>query len=163
MPFPSSETPGRLQAELSARGVRMTRQRRAILEVIETADHHLDAAQIQRWAQRTEPTVDRVTVYRTLGLLKKHGLIDELDLMHVTGEGHYYERVTSRGHLHVTCLGCGRVQEFETAYLNTIRQQVECSLCFKIEVTRLEIGGYCTACCAKRGMAQATQPEKTAQ
>jgi hypothetical protein len=55
------------------------------------------------------------------------------------------------------------VQEFETAYLNTIRQQVECSLCFKIEVTRLEIGGYCTACCAKRGMAQATQPEKTVQ
>lgn len=146
MPFPSSETPGRLQAEFATRGIRMTRQRRAILDVIETADHHLDAAQILRWAQRTEPSVDRVTVYRTLTLLKKNGLIDELDLMHVGGEGHYYERVTGRNHLHMTCLGCGEVQEFETPYLEMIRQQVECSCCFRIEVARLEIGGYCAEC-----------------
>ena len=150
MPFPSSETPGRLQAELATRGIRLTRQRRAILEVIETADHHLDAAQILRWAQRTEPSVDRVTVYRTLSLLKKNGLIDELDLMHVGGEGHYYERITNRNHLHITCLGCGRVQEFETPYLEMIRQQVERSCCVKVEVTRLEIGGYCTDCSTAR-------------
>jgi Fur family ferric uptake transcriptional regulator len=146
VPFPSTETPGRLQAELAARGIRLTRQRRAILQVIETADHHLDAAQILRWSQKTEPSVDRVTVYRTLSLLKKNGLVDELDLMHVGGEGHYYERVTGRDHLHVTCLRCGRVLEFETPYLKMIRQQVENDCDFKIEVARLEIGGYCREC-----------------
>jgi Fur family ferric uptake transcriptional regulator len=146
VPFPSSETPGRLQAELAARGVRITRQRRAILQVIETADHHLDAAQILRWAQRFEPTVDRVTVYRTLSLLKKNGLVDELDLMHVGGEGHYYERVTGRDHLHITCLRCAKVLEFESPYLQMIRQQVADSSSFKIEVARLEIGGYCPDC-----------------
>jgi Fur family ferric uptake transcriptional regulator len=149
MPFPASETPGRLQAELASRGVRMTRQRRAILEVIETASRHLDASQIQRWAQRLEPSVDRVTVYRTLGLLKRHGLVDELDLMHVTGEGHYYERVTGRNHLHVTCLSCGKVEEFETPHLEQIRRDVTTGCCFKVEVTRLEIGGYCRECCGK--------------
>lgn len=153
MPFPSTETPGRLQAELATRGVRMTRQRRAILEVIETADHHLDASQIQRWAQRIEPSVDRVTVYRTLSLLKRHGLVDELDLMHVGGEGHYYERVTGRNHLHVTCLNCGKVLEFETPHLDSIRREVECSCCFKVEVARLEIGGYCKECCGKQAQA----------
>jgi Fur family transcriptional regulator, ferric uptake regulator len=146
VPFPSSETPGRLHAEFAARGIRLTKQRRAILQVIETADHHLDAAQILRWAQRIEPSVDRVTVYRTLSLLKKNALVDELDLMHVGGEGHYYERVTRRNHLHITCLRCAKVLEFESPYLAKIRQQVEKDSSFRIEVARLEIGGYCPEC-----------------
>jgi Fur family transcriptional regulator, ferric uptake regulator len=146
VPFPSSETPGRLQAQLASLGIRLTRQRRAILQVIETADHHLDAAQILRWAQRIEPSVDRVTVYRTLSLLKKNGLVDELDLMHVGGEGHYYERVTGRDHLHITCLRCAKVLEFESPYLEMIRQKVAADSSFKIAVARLEIGGYCPDC-----------------
>ncbi len=146
MPFPKTEAPGRLQAELGTRGIRLTRQRRAILQVIETADHHLDAAQILRWARKIEQSVDRVTVYRTLALLKKNGLVDELDLMHVSGEGHYYERVTGRGHLHITCLRCAKVMEFETPHLQKIRHQVETAYSFKIEVARLEIGGYCQEC-----------------
>ena len=151
MPFPLSEAPGRLQAELSSRGVRLTRQRRAILQVIETADHHLDAAQILRWAQKIEPSVDRVTVYRTLTLLKKNGLVDELDLMHVGGEGHYYERVTGRSHLHITCLRCAKVLEYESPYLQMIRDQVESACSFKIEVARLEICGYCPECGSASG------------
>jgi Fur family ferric uptake transcriptional regulator len=165
MPLPATEAPERLQNELSSRGVRMTRQRKAILQVIETADHHLDAAQILRWARRIEPTVDRVTVYRTLSLLKKNGMIDELDLMHVTGEAHYYERHTNRDHMHVTCLGCGKVIEFESPYLEMIRKQVECDCCFRIEVSRLEIGGYCAGCVAdgtplkQKRMRESTQKE----
>jgi Ferric uptake regulator family len=92
MPLPQTEMPGRLQAHFSERGIRMTQQRRAILSVMETASKHLDATQILRKAQRLDAGVDRSTVYRTLQLLKRHGLIDELDLMHINGEGHYYER-----------------------------------------------------------------------
>ena len=161
MPLPQSESPGRLQQELAQRGVRMTRQRKAILSVIETADHHLDAAQILRWARRIEPSVDRVTVYRTLSMLKKNKLIDELDLMHVTGEAHYYERTTGRDHLHITCLKCGSVQEFESQYLELIRQQVECRCCFQIEVSRLEIGGYCESC--RQGTSSAKTPAQPMQ
>lgn len=87
MPFPQTEIPGRFQAALAQRGIRMTDQRRAILGVIETANKHLDASQILRKAQKMDASVDRATVYRTLALLKRHGLIDELDLMHVNGEG----------------------------------------------------------------------------
>lgn len=159
MPFPSTETQGRLQAELESRGIRMTRQRRAILKVIETADHHLDAAQILRWAQRTEPSVDRVTVYRTLSLLKKIGLVDELDLMHVGGEGHYYERVSEHDHLHITCLGCAKVLEFESPYLQMIRQQVAQDSSFQITVARLEIGGYCPHCQEEKTSAKPSNVE----
>lgn len=158
MPLPATATPGRLQSELVLRGIRLTRQRRAILQVLETADHHLDASQILRWARRTEPTVDRVTVYRTLNLLKKNGLVDELDLMHVGGEGHYYERSTGRDHLHITCLKCGKVIEFESHHLQLIRQQVECAHAFRIDVARLEIGGYCQQCQSADGTLARIEP-----
>src|SRR5215467_3321366 len=101
MPLPQTETPGFLQSQFMERGIRMTRQRRAILSVIETAKQHLDAGQLLRRARRLDPEIDRVTVYRTIGLLKRHGLIDELDLMHVQGEKHYYERRPQRDHIHM--------------------------------------------------------------
>ena len=79
MPLPETQIPGRLQAYFSERGIRITQQRRAVLRVIETATKHLDAGQILRKVQRVDASVDRSTVYRTLQLLKRHGLIDELD------------------------------------------------------------------------------------
>src|SRR5207248_10561002 len=89
MPLPQTETPGRLQAELMSRGLRLTHQRRTILSIVETAKQHLDAAQILRHARKIDPGIDRVTVYRTLKLLKRYGLVDELDLMHMQGEKHF--------------------------------------------------------------------------
>ena len=68
MPFPQTEAPGRLQAELMSRGLRMTHQRRTILSVVETAKQHLDASQILRKARKIDAGIDRVTVYRTLNL-----------------------------------------------------------------------------------------------
>jgi Fur family ferric uptake transcriptional regulator len=138
--------PGRLQAEFRQRGIRMTGQRRAILSVIETAQKHLDASQILRKARKIDPSVDRSTVYRTLQMLKRHGLIDELDLMHLNGEGHYYERRLERDHIHMACLRCGKITEFVSDSFERLKRQVEKDCRFRVLVSRLEIGGYCAAC-----------------
>jgi Fe2+ or Zn2+ uptake regulation protein len=58
MPLPETEAPGRLQASLASRGVRLTHQRRTILSVVETAKQHLDAAQILRHARKLDPGID---------------------------------------------------------------------------------------------------------
>jgi len=146
MPLPQTEIPGRLQAQLAERGIRMTEQRRAILSVIETAKKHLDATQILRKAQRIDASVDRSTVYRTLGLLKRQGMVDELDLMHINGEGHYYERKLGHDHIHMACLRCGKINEFVSEMFDSLKQQMERDCNFHILVARLEIGGYCSAC-----------------
>jgi Fe2+ or Zn2+ uptake regulation protein len=124
----------------------MTPQRRAILSVIETAKKHLDASSILRKAQRMDASVDRSTVYRTLDLLKRHGVIDELDLMHMEGERHFYERKTGRDHIHIACLRCGKVREFESRLFEQLKRQIERDCGIKITITRTEIGGYCEAC-----------------
>jgi Fe2+ or Zn2+ uptake regulation protein len=146
MPFPQTEIPGRLQAQLAARGVRLTQQRRAILAVIETAKKHLDASRILRQARKLDASVDRSTVYRTLALLKRHGLVDELDLMHIEGEGHYYERRLARDHIHMACLRCGKITEFESELFESLKEQLRRDCHYHIVVTRLEVGGYCPTC-----------------
>jgi Fur family ferric uptake transcriptional regulator len=146
MPFPKTEIPGHIQSQLSQRGIRMTQQRRAILAVIETAKKHLNAAQILRKAKAIDASVDRSTVYRTLDLLKRHGLIDELDLMHMEGEQHFYERKTGKDHIHMTCLRCGKIIEFESELFESLKSQLQKDCRFHVVVSRLEVGGYCGNC-----------------
>lgn len=146
MPLPETEQPGRLQAQLMSRGIRMTRQRRTILSIVETARQHLDAARLLRKARKIDPAIDRVTVYRTLNLLKRHGLVDELDLMHLEGEKHFYERRPQRDHMHMACLRCGKILEFESDLFERLKGQIQRDCQFHIVVSRMEIGGYCKQC-----------------
>jgi Fe2+ or Zn2+ uptake regulation protein len=116
------------------------------LSVIETASKHLDASQILRKAQKIDASVDRSTVYRTLQLLKRQGLIEELDLMHINGDGHYYERKQDRDHIHMACLRCGKIAEFVSDSFEKLKPQVEKDCRFRVLVSRSEIGGYGSAC-----------------
>lgn len=52
--------------------------------------------------------VARSTVYRTQHLLKRHGLIDELDLLHLEGERHHYEPTLEKEHLHIAAFDVER-------------------------------------------------------
>ncbi len=58
-------------------GFRMTPQRMAILAEVQSAERHLTAAEIYERVRRKYPTIAYGTVYRTLHLLAKHGLIQE--------------------------------------------------------------------------------------
>jgi Fur family ferric uptake transcriptional regulator len=135
-----------LEQELISRGVRMTRQRRLLVNIIQSADRHMDVLQLWQRARARDRTLNKVTVYRTLALLKKHGLVDELDLLHLQGGKHYYEARTTRDHIHLACLKCGRIEEFESSLFEKLKGQIERERRFRIRVARLEAGGYCGRC-----------------
>src|SRR6202163_4479523 len=78
----SVETTGHLPQTPGQRGIGLTGQRLVILQVMDNAEQHLDVDQILDRALKIDPGVHLVTVYPTIDLLKKHGLIDELDLLH---------------------------------------------------------------------------------
>lgn len=136
--------------EVEARGVRLTAQRRALIETIQQADAHLDAAGLLSRARQRDPNIDRATVYRTLELLKRLGLIDELDLMHLNGEKHYYEVKTQKDHLHLACFRCGRIEEFDSATFQRLKREIAAQKGFGIQVIRLEVGGVCRECAAQQ-------------
>jgi Fur family transcriptional regulator, ferric uptake regulator len=145
----TAETTGRLQQAVGSRGIRLTRQRRVILQVMDDAEQHLDVDQILERAQKMDSGVHLVTVYRTIDLLKKHGLIDELDLLHLRGDRHYYETHGPRDHIHVACLRCGKVREFESRLYEQLKQQIARDFNMKVTVSRTEVGGYCAECVDK--------------
>jgi Fur family ferric uptake transcriptional regulator len=135
---------------LKKRGVRLTRQRQILLDLIDKSGEHLDAERLFQMAKQVDPKLNRVTVYRTLKMLKQGGLVDELDLMHFGGDQHYYETRLKQEHAHIICLRCGRVEEFFGEPLQKIRRQVEATFGFQILIARTEIGGYCAHCQALR-------------
>jgi Fur family ferric uptake transcriptional regulator len=145
----SAETTSPLIKGLSERGIRLTRQRRVILRVMDDAEQHLDVDQILERAQKIDSGVHLVTVYRTIELLKKHGLIDELDLLHLRGDRHYYETHGPRDHIHVACLKCGKVREFESSLYEQLKAQIERDFKMKVTLSRTEVGGYCAECLQK--------------
>lgn len=140
------DKPGQLQKQLATRSIRLTRQRRVVLQVMDTAPRHLDAGEILARAQKIDPQITRVTVYRTLDLLKHHGLIDELDLLHLRGHRHYYESHGPRDHIHIACLRCGKVREFESELYEQLKKQIEQDCGMEITLARTEVGGYCKSC-----------------
>lgn len=139
-----------IKASLKQRGVRLTRQRQILLELIDKSGRHLNAEELYHLAKEKDPKLNRVTVYRTLKMLKQGGLVDELDLMHVEGDQHYYETRLKQEHAHVICLRCGKVEEFFGEPLQRLRQQVEATFGFEVILARTEVGGYCSHCQALR-------------
>jgi Fur family ferric uptake transcriptional regulator len=135
-----------LMKELAARGVRMTSQRRLLVGIIQDSPRHLDAATLLDLARKRNPEIDRATVYRTLALLKDRGLIDELDLMHIQGEKHYYEAKTSRDHCHMACFRCGAIMEYASSSFEKLKEEMIKQSGFQIRVVRLEVGGFCKRC-----------------
>ncbi len=142
----------------AAGGMRLTRQRQILLDLIDKTGQHLDAESLYQLAREKDPRLNRVTVYRTLKLLKEGGLVDELDLMHQAGEQHYYETRRKQEHAHVICLSCGKVEEFFGEPLQRLRRQIEADFGFHIVLARTEVGGYCPHCRALR----ATEMEQLA-
>lgn len=135
-----------LLKQLASRRVRITAQRRLLIDIIQDSPRHLDAATLLDIARKKDPAIDRATVYRTIGLLKKRGLIDELDLMHIEGEKHYYEAKTNRDHCHMACFRCGAIMEYASSSFDKLKEEMVKRSGFQIRVVRLEVGGFCKRC-----------------
>ena len=141
-----ADVPQRALQALRKKGFRITKKRELVFRLIHGSRSHLDAHQIFELAQREDPNINEVTVYRTLKVLKEIGLVDELDLMHYEGEKHYYETRLKREHAHLVCMNCGAVFEYFGDPLREMRAQVESQFGFKVTVARTELGGYCADC-----------------
>lgn len=138
-----------LMKELVARGVRITKQRRVLIGIIQDSPRHLDAEAVLRLAKEQDPRINLATVYRTLALLKRRGLIDELDLMHLEGEQHFYEVKTSSDHCHLACINCGAIMEYASPLFEELKKEIAADSGFRIRVARLELGGVCKVCSEK--------------
>jgi Fur family ferric uptake transcriptional regulator len=130
---------------LHSQGMRLTGQRKLILQVLEDAGGHLDAESVFERAHKRDERVSLATVYRTLELLKKMGLVDQ----HYTSREHLrevYEPVGANEHYHFSCIKCGRVIEFQSPMIDRARRQLAQELGIKVLHACACFEGYCASC-----------------
>jgi Fe2+ or Zn2+ uptake regulation protein len=130
-----------------AAGRRLTPQRRLILEALEGSDEHLDAEALYDLVRSRDPHISLATVYRTLAVLKKMGLVEE----HRLGSEHGHYEASGDKHYHFTCLGCGKVIEFDTPLMAQIEQELGTREGVRVTNTHLHLSGYCAQCQTKAG------------
>jgi Fur family transcriptional regulator, ferric uptake regulator len=135
-----------VSAALADRGLRLTRQRRAVLDAIAAAPSSLTATQVYDAARAGCPELGLTTVYRTLDVLADIGA-----LRRVHGQDHCESFVPAgaeHGHT-VVCSGCGRVTEFTACDMRGIADAASQETGYHITGHFLQLSGLCAGCAAR--------------
>lgn len=127
-----------MEKALRADGVRITRQRAALLQVLADADDHPDAAELHRRAREIEDTVSLATVYRTLSALEAQGVVHRLAF---EGESARFETTDAPHHDHIIDLDTGEVIEFRSDKIEALQALIAKELGYEVVRHRLEL--YC--------------------
>jgi Fur family transcriptional regulator, ferric uptake regulator len=140
---------------LAQKGLRLTGQRRAIMETVFGTEQHFTADQLLAWSRQRDKSVSRATVYRTLPLLTESGLVREMDFgkEHKFYDPNYAEHPR---HNHIVCQDCGKIVEFESEQIERLEDEISHRLGFTAKAHRLQITASCDefrrlGTCSRRG------------
>jgi Fur family ferric uptake transcriptional regulator len=127
---------------LATKNLRLTAQRRTIIDTVFSTEEHFTAEQLLAWARARDRSVSRATVYRTLPLLTESGLVREMDF----GKDYkYYDPnyADHPRHHHIICNDCEKIVEFESEKIERIEHEISRKLGFSVKSQRLQITGAC--------------------
>lgn len=127
---------------LAVKHLRVTAQRRAIIDTAFGTDQHFTAEQLLSWSRRRDKSVSRATVYRTLPLLTESGLVREMDF----GKDYkFYDPNYAEHphHNHIICQDCDKIVEFESDKLERLETAISRRLGFSVQSHRLQITAHC--------------------
>ncbi|MDD2573713.1 MAG: Fur family transcriptional regulator [Bacillota bacterium] len=137
---------------LKEQKVRMTPQRKAILEILyDFKGHHLEIEDIHRLLTARRGNANRAgiaTIYRAIELFQKVGLVSRLPMENSPAR---YEFISPRasGHHHLICLGCGKVEEIDDWLVDGLRKRILQDKGFSMAGRPIKIYGYCSTCSKK--------------
>jgi Fe2+ or Zn2+ uptake regulation protein len=134
---------------LRADGLRITRARTAICEVLASAHtEHLDAAAIRdRVIASGGPHVDQSTVYRTLEVLEDAGVLAHSHLGHGPAVYHLAE---DADHQHLVCSNCGRTVAVGADKLAEWTAEIAAHTGFHVDASHFALTGLCVDCAESR-------------
>lgn len=130
-----------LQRELRARGYRLTPQRQLVLDAVRRLGHSTPDA-LATEVQRSAPSVNITTIYRTLELLEQLGLVRHTHLDHGAPTYHPAEDE----HVHLVCRRCGDVVEESTDLVAGLVSELAEQRRFAVDVGHITIFGTCGTC-----------------
>ena len=120
-----------------------TAQRTAILEYLKNNRHHPNVIDIYNNVSKKLSTISMTTVYNTIDILKKEGLIHELAVRN--HEGRRFDSNLAP-HDHLICSICGKVVDIEVNIDHSLLLNEKQKNGFDIRETRIKFYGICPNC-----------------
>lgn len=145
-PRPAGQQAVALRRTLHERGLRMTPQRQLVLDAVRDLGH-ATPEQVCAQVQRDAPAVNITTVYRSLDLLERLGLVRHTHLGH--GAPNY--SVHEHEHVHLVCHGCGTVTEVPTDVMAQLAGRLAAENGFALDVSHVALSGHCRDCQGQDG------------
>jgi Fur family peroxide stress response transcriptional regulator len=127
-------------------GIKATHQRTEIYRELASTNEHPDAETIYTRVRKRIPVISLDTVYRTLRLFEKKGLISRTASL---GEKNRFDANTDRHH-HFVCTGCGYMGDIYNEEWNNIRAPSDVGAMGTVNSIHVELRGLCKACERKR-------------
>jgi Fe2+ or Zn2+ uptake regulation protein len=140
-----SPSPGIKKDLQKEKNLRMTRQRKVILEELRKLNTHPSADEIYEVVRHRLPRISLGTVYRNLEVLSELGEIQKLEL---SGLLKRFDWDTKK-HYHIRCVRCSRVDDAPIAPLNQLDNELYGATVFEIIGHNLEFTGLCPECSRK--------------
>ena len=132
----------RAEKILHDQGARVTPQRVAILQAVESDGSHPDADAVYRAVYRKYPHISRDTVYRTLAMMEEKKIIGSILFV---GNSKRFDPKTARHH-HLVCIQCRRIFDFEEKKFDHLAPPTSAVERFKVVRTTVHVEGICDAC-----------------
>ena len=126
----------KLTDALRRAGIRVTRQRAAILEVLADAQDHPDAPELHSRANAIAPGISLSTVYRTLSTLETQGVIQRHQF---DGASARFEPAETDHHDHMIDVDTGKVIEFCNDRIEKLQAEIAAELGYEIVHHRMEL------------------------
>jgi Fur family transcriptional regulator, ferric uptake regulator len=127
-----------MELALRAKGVRITRQRAALLAVLAQAEDHPDANELHRRVREIDESVSLSTVYRTLTVLEDQSVVQRHAF---EGAPARFETADAPHHDHIIDLDTGNVMEFYSDRIERLQAEIAAEHGYEVVRHRLEL--YC--------------------
>jgi Fe2+ or Zn2+ uptake regulation protein len=132
---------------LRSHGLRVTRPRLAVLDVLDTTRGHLDVEQITAHVLTRLDSVSVQAVYDVLGALSRAGLARRIE---PAGGPARFERRAGDNHHHVVCRGCGEIADVDCAVGDAPCLDPSQAHGFEVDEAEVTFWGLCPSCQARR-------------
>jgi len=127
---------------LKRKGVRLTPQRRLVLDIVHEKPGHITADEILNYVQSKTPGVNKSTIYRTLDMLEETGCVVKSEaagrfIYHHAEEGHHH---------HLVCRHCDRNIDCDEDVLHSVERDLLKKYGFAADMQHMVIKGLCRDC-----------------
>ena len=133
-----------VESVLKAEGLRATKQRLDIWDELSGTNKHRDIETILRSLDKKKINVSRATLYRTIDVFVKHGLLKKLILDDGRFLYEHNKKSISPQHDHIVCEDCGEIFEFFDSDISKIEDKIANNLDLKVTKRVHQLSAVCT-------------------